>query len=461
MSIWITDQSLPALIPAEPDAAALRLRDASPGVAVPAPPAPLAVLVNAYPRPSHTFIRREIHALEAAGERVLRFTVRPAAAPLPDPQDEAERQVTAALFDRPGPALAAAARAAVTRPLRFASALAAAAALARRTGEGPRAWPRHAAYLAQAARLREQLDHAGVRHLHAHFGDNAAAVALLTRRLGGPPFSFTVHGPEDLETPPSAPPPGRDPLSLTQKTAEAAFVAGVSAYGQRELAARVRPVHRSKVRQVRCGLPDRVLDADPPAWPAATTGKDGPPRTLLFVGRLVARKQPAELCEAFADALTRDGAAGKLILCGDGPERERVEAVIAERDLAPHVHLAGWADDRAVRDQLGRAHALVLPSLAEGLPVVLTEAFAAARPVITTPAAGVPELVSPACGWLVEPGNPRALTDALHDALTAPDAELKARGQTGRQRVQQRHRVAEEVARLQDAIAGHPERPRD
>src|SRR5262249_42051243 len=157
----------------------------------------VAYLVNQYPHVSHSFIRREVVALEALGVPVERFSVRPSPADLVDPADRAERDRTYVLLAA-GPAglLAAALGTAASRPVRWARALALAVRLGRRSQRGV---VRHLAYLAEACLLMRRLRDCGAGHLHAHFGTNPAAVALLTRVLGGPPYSFTVHGPEEFD----------------------------------------------------------------------------------------------------------------------------------------------------------------------------------------------------------------------------------------------------------------------
>ena len=76
--------------------------------------------------------------------------------------------------------------------------------------------------------------------------------------------------------------------------------------------------------------------------------------------------------------------------------KEALQSLIRECGLEDHVTLAGVRSSEEVRDLLLGARAFVLPSFAEGLPVVLMEALAVARPVITTAIAGIPELVDDA-----------------------------------------------------------------
>src|SRR5262245_4740269 len=148
----------------------------------------IAYLVNQYPKVSHSFIRREILALEGLGASVLRVASRGWSDELVDPADQAERARTHYLLRHGGGALLLAVlRVLLAAPVQCARAARRAFAM---VPMSPRPWPLHLAYLAQACRLRELARREGIAHVHAHFGTNSAEVALLCAELGGPPFSF-------------------------------------------------------------------------------------------------------------------------------------------------------------------------------------------------------------------------------------------------------------------------------
>ena len=127
----------------------------------------------------------------------------------------------------------------------------------------------------------------------------------------------------------------------------------------------------------------------------------------------------------------------------------RFEALIARYGLTATVRITGWISSEQVRDEILAARALVLPSFAEGLPVVIMEAMALRRPVISTFVAGIPELVQPGeHGWLVPAGDVDALAQAMQACLDAP-AETRARmGEAAYQRVLARHNVDTQSAKL-------------
>ena len=137
--------------------------------------------------------------------------------------------------------------------------------------------------------------------------------------------------------------------------------------------------------------------------------------------------------------------------------RPQIEAMIERHKLGERVRLTGWISGEQVREELLAARALVLPSFAEGLPVVIMEAMALSRPVIATYVAGIPELVTPGeHGWLIPAGDIEALVNALRQLLIAPAPVLAEMGEAARTRVSCRHNIdieAEKLHRLfQDAI---------
>nr|WP_246523718.1 glycosyltransferase [Gemmata palustris] len=399
------------------------------GAQMTAGPLCVAYLVNQYPHVSHSFIRREIRAAEEDGLRVLRVSIRRPSVTLVDKGDQEEQWQTQVLLDRGLLGLAAAcAWTAGTRPVRWVRAAVLAWRLGRRSGRRLRA----AVYLAEACLLVRWLRRGGAEHLHAHFGTNPTDVAVLARVLGGPPFSFTVHGPEEFDRP--------EALSLGDKIARAAFVVAVSSFGRSQLFRWCRPNDWPRVRVVRCGVDAAFLDGGP-IPPTAE------PR-LVCVGRLAEQKGQLVLVDAAA-RLAKSGVDFQLVLAGDGPMRPQIESAIAAHGLGDRVRITGWLSNDAVRAEMVAARLVVLPSFAEGLPVVLMEALALGRPVVTTYVAGIPELVrNGANGWLVPAGDPVALAEALAEGLRTGTARLEDMGRAGVEAVRAAHDIRREASKL-------------
>lgn len=390
----------------------------------------IAYLVNQYPKVSHSFIRREILALEAGGTPVARFSVRSCSSELVDLDDQAELLKTQVLLARGVfGLLTGLIQTALAHPGQFLKALAFTLRISRR---GQRGLAHHLAYLAEASILRRELALRGITHIHAHFGTNSTTVAMLCHALGGPTYSFTVHGPEEFDRP--------EALLLSEKIRRAAAVVAISAFGKSQLMRWCDAADWRKIQVVHCGVDEEFLTQA--ATPVPET------QQLVCVGRLSEQKGHLLLLEAIAP-LAAEGIPFKLVLVGDGELRPQVEAAIAQYGLQSHVEITGWASSAEVRQHILKARALVLPSFAEGLPVVLMEALALARPVVSTYVAGIPELVEPGrSGWLVPPGAVEDLTAALRQVLQADSETLSAMGKHGRSRVFQQHNATTEARKL-------------
>lgn len=394
----------------------------------------IAYLLNQYPMPSQTFIRREIRALEAMGHEVDRFSIRASDGDLVDPDDRDEAALTRVVLSGNAPLrlvrglFGESVRnpGAVVRGLRMAW------TLGRRSDKGLLT---SFVYLAEACVLLGWLRESGSTHVHAHFGTNAPAVATLIRSLGGPPFSFTIHGPEEFDRP--------EALHLREKVRSAAFVVVISSFGRSQLYRWCDAADRSKIHIVHCGLDADFLDQEIVPVPAV-------PR-LVCIGRLAEQKGQFILVDATLRLLD-EGVELELVLGGDGPLRDELTRKISAAGASDQITITGWIDNATVRAELLGSRALVLPSFAEGLPVAIMEALALGRPVVTTTVAGIPELVDEECGRVVPPGSVDDLATAMRDILDASPASLDAMGRVGRERVRARHDAAIEAGRLAGLI---------
>jgi glycosyltransferase involved in cell wall biosynthesis len=392
----------------------------------------VAYLTNLYPAPSHSFIRREILALEAAGWQVHRFAHRASGLPCVDPADRAEQARTTTLLDGGLRALlASVARWLVEGP---AATLATLALALRLAWQGDRRVVAHLGYFGLACVLSERLRALGRPHLHAHFGTNPAAVARLSQRLCGTSYSLTFHGPHEYAWP--------DRLNLDEKMSGARFVAAVCHAGEATLRQRY-PRHAEKVRLVRCGL-----DA---AWARRTPTPVPARRRLACVARLDTQKNPLLLIDAAALAVSW-GCPIELVIAGDGPLRAEVERRVRQCGLGEVVRLLGWCTEAQVAALLESSRALVLSSRGEGLPVAVMEAFACGRPAIAPDVGGTAELVqSGRTGWLVPPDDTTALARAMQACLLAEPAQLQVLGDAARAQVR-RHAVQASAADLARAF---------
>jgi glycosyltransferase involved in cell wall biosynthesis len=377
-------------------------------------PRPIAYLTGAYPKVSHTFIQREVAALRAQGAEVLTCTVRRA-----DPKDvvgadqKAEEAATFCILEAaraPHRVIASHLRALRRAPARWFGAL----GLAWRTRPpGARAALWQLFYFVEAGILADHLHRQGAVHLHNHFGDASGTVTMLTGAIGGLPYSYTMHGPDLFFEPVK--------WRIDEKTARARFVVCISHFCRSQAMLFSDPVHWPKLRIVHCGV-------IPARYGRSLRGAFG--KRVLFIGRLDAVKGGPLLIDAFAQARVAHPDA-HLTVVGDGPARGALEALAAARGLAGAVTFAGYRSQDEVAALLEEADMLVLPSFAEGVPMVLMEAMASRIPVIASRVAGVPELVEDGVtGFLVPPGDVESLAARMVALWDDPERarEMGARG---------------------------------
>jgi glycosyltransferase involved in cell wall biosynthesis len=170
---------------------------------------------------------------------------------------------------------------------------------------------------------------------------------------------------------------------------------------------------------------------------------------VLSVGRLSAEKGPRDLVEA-ARLVTNERPDVYSVVLGDGRERARLERQARRLALNERLVFAGFRED--ARRLIAQADVLALPSLTEGLPNVVLEAFAAGVPVVATGVGGVPELVRDGeNGWLVPPADAGGLASALVAALSDPD-ERARRGAAGQALVRGRYTFAAQAAQAAEVF---------
>lgn len=387
----------------------------------------IGYLMNTYPLVSTTFIGREIAALEGLGVTIRRYAIRPWAGELVDPGDQVEQLRTEYLLSDRVRIASSVALTVFRSPRKFLRAL---GVTIRLIGNARGRVFKHFAYLAEAAVLRGLTERDGVTHVHAHFSTNSTAVAMLSRELGGPEFSFTVHGPDELLNP--------QENSIARKVASARFVVCISHFARSQVMLFSDQQHWEKLAIVHCG----VVPTD---YGAASRGPYG--KRILFIGRLSAVKGATLLLKAVA-SLSAAHPDLTLTIIGDGPDRASLEDQVGNLGLSAVTRFLGYQPQGAVAEALKRSDILVLPSFAEGVPVVLMEAMASRVPVIASRVAGIQELVEDGnSGFVVPPGDVAILAERVDRLLLDP--ELCARmGAAGRAKVEAEFFVDYEAEKL-------------
>jgi glycosyltransferase involved in cell wall biosynthesis len=278
----------------------------------------------------------------------------------------------------------------------------------------------------------------GVDHFHVHFANRAAHTAIFLKEISKIPFSVTAHGQDFMKD------LGNDEL-LREICAAAEFVAAETDYS-RELLCQQCPGSTGKIYRVYNGID---LEFFPGPYPSTTN----PAPRIISVGRLVAFKGFDHLIDAYGE-LARRGLDFTCEIIGDGPLRDDLQSKIDELKLSSRVKLLGSLSQGAVIEKLRAADIFALASMtdmqgaSDVFPTVIIEAMAAARPVVSTRLAGIPELVAHGeTGLLVAPGDTSALVQALEELIQDP--ELRSRyGRAGRARIEQHFRIEYTVAPL-------------
>ncbi|MGI9598347.1 MAG: glycosyltransferase [Acidimicrobiales bacterium] len=390
----------------------------------------IGYLTGEYPRATDTFIQREVAALRSRGFEVDTFAVRrPGPEHLTGPEQRDGQATTTYLLEvaRSPRLLRAIVSALIRRPRRLLTGL----SLAWRTKRpGLRGAVFQLIYLVEAVILADQLDSRNIDHLHNHFGDSSCTVAMLASEVGGVRYSFTLHGSGiffEART-----------WRLDQKLDRAAFCACISHFTRSQAAIFASPETLDRLHLIHCGVePEKLTPIVP---------RDRGTR-LVFVGRVVEQKGLAILFESMQQ-LADDAPDLHLTIIGDGPDRAALEQRAADQGLAERVEFLGSKSQAEVAALLPEADIFVLPSYAEGVPVVVMEALATGIPVVATFVGGMAELVEDGVtGFLVRPGDPSQLADRI-GRLVGDRALRERMGTAGRAKVVADFDSADEAARL-------------
>ena len=406
----------------------------------------IAYLVGRYPSVTHTFILREVRALECLGVEVHRFSIwRTDEQGLLTSVDREEWARTEALLaTTPTSALGAHLRAIARAPAAYVRTLGRALAL---SAAGLRRRAVAVSWFVEAVLLWEACRRRGVRHVHVHLDGTGPMVALLAVEFanarknegGGWSWSQTVHGSKEFYD------VHRERLEV--KAAGATFLACISDYTRSQVMAFVPEELWPKLVVVRCGVD---LEEFAPRGPRA----DGELR-ILTVGRVDAMKGTVVLLQALQQLAER-GLRPTLTVVGDGPSKAKGIAMAERLGISDQVNWEGAVGQDRIRDYYAGCDVFCLPSFAEGIPIVLMEAMAMELPVVANAITGIVELVeNGVSGFLVRPGRVDELTEQLAKLLEDP-ALRRSMGRAGRARVQSEYDLEDNVRRLARIFAEGP-----
>jgi len=379
----------------------------------------IAYLVSQYPAYSHTFILREVLQLRQFGVDIAVASINAPDRPF-DKLTEVERTEAEQTFyvKAQGMAKAAAAlgKTLTTQPAGLLRGLKHAFTLG---GWDIKRLLYHGFYLLEAVLVGQWMRSKNLGHLHVHFATPAASVGMLVKTVFGTSFSFTVHGPDEFYDAAG--------YNLPEKILAADFIFCISHYARSQVM-KLSPVQAwAKLDVCRLGV-------DPERFTPAPKIKVNCQCELLCVGRLTSAKGQAILLEAVA-ALQSQQVPVRLTLVGMGPDGQSLKAYAEQLGISGQVRFTGAVDQDHILGYYQTADIFVLPSFAEGLPVVLMEAMAMEIPCITTAITGVPELIQNGeDGLLVAASDCEGLAAAIRQLASDPDLR-RTIGQAGRNKV--------------------------
>lgn len=375
----------------------------------PKPPTRISYVIGTYPSLTTTFIDREIAGLVARGVDVAVVSIRRPMSILSPQQQELQGLVRYLLPPSKPRLVLAVLRALASHPIAMLRLLA--QLLSRPHPEASRL--RTVLHFVTGLYAADVLrDRRGI-HLHAHFVDRAAVVAMVAARLLGSTYSVTAHA-NDIYV---------RPVLLREKIGQARFAVTCTEYNRRHLEATIGRQASEHLVRLYHGIDLGTLQP-------ADAHRDGTP-TLLSVGQLKEKKGLHHLIDAVA-LLGADWQQLECEIVGEGPMRQDLERRIAGHGLQGRVRLLGALPHEEVVARYAAEPIFVLPCVVaadgdrDGIPNVILEAMAMRLPVISTPISGIPEVIhEDVTGLLAPPGDAQVLAAVIDRALR--DAELRRR----------------------------------
>jgi len=396
-------------------------------------------VVGTYPLLTTTFIDREISALRGWGLDVRIVSVRRPSpdAPLSNEQRELA-QGTSYLIPITWPSLVAAhLRFLLTRPHVYLGTL---AHLVTRPHPDLPARAKTILHFGEGVYAAHVVDDSDVRELHAHFADRAATIALVASRLLRRPFSLSVHAGADIFV---------RPILLREKFTAARHVVTCTSHNKAHLARLVGERLDRKITTIPHGL-------DLAGYRRGEGATNGLP-LVLAVGQLTERKGFAHLVAA-CHVVRNQGYRFVCRIIGCGPERTRIEELIAALSLGDTVSLQGALSHEAVVDHYRQATMVVLPCVrtadgdVDGIPNVLVEAMALSVPVVSSDLPAIRELITDGVDGLLAPaGDVGRLADAVRRLLDDPQLRQRV-GAEARRTVVERFDVEKNVRVLAETL---------
>lgn len=364
----------------------------------------IAYFCSLYPAISHTFINREIQQLEQHGFDIHPFTMNPGQVLAGGTAFEQEQLERTYCIKKQSPLVAVGAQ--ISQLLRHPVGYLAGLWLAVSLQKGRLKETLWALFhFMEGAILAREMRKRGIEHVHVHFANSEAAIAMYMAHAFGFTYSFTLHGPDCFYNVGLG--------HLEEKIKRAKFILAISHFARGQAVRLGGQDALKKTYILRCGV-------DPERY--APVGTNPPePLHIVCTGRLTATKGQMLLVMA-CDRLKQSGRKFRCTLIGGGDQEQQLRQMVKEMGLENEVVLTGALPQDGVLETLKTAHLFCLPSFAEGVPVVLMEAMSMEIPCIGTRVGGIAELIdSPHNSWLIHSGDPEGLFLLLQDLVDHPD----------------------------------------
>jgi colanic acid/amylovoran biosynthesis glycosyltransferase len=284
-------------------------------------------------------------------------------------------------------------------------------------------------HFAEGIYLIDEMKRQQITHIHSHFLQGNAAVAMIISKFLNITYSVSVH---NSRLP-------MDKILQKEKMEYAKFLISISKYNKKKML-ETDPNNEKKIFVVHCGLdPDYFLPSP------------NPPEifTFLAVGRLTWEKSYPDLIET-CRILKEKNLIFKCVVVGEGDERQKLEQLIKQHNLEKEIKLVGLVLQENIQTYYEQAHLFVLSSVTEGIPVVLMEAMSKGLPVVATNITGIPELVlHEKTGFLVPVNQPQSFATAIEYFMNNPEIRTTM-GLEGRKKVEQSFHIVKNVQQLKE-----------
>jgi colanic acid/amylovoran biosynthesis glycosyltransferase len=265
--------------------------------------------------------------------------------------------------------------------------------------------------------------------------------------LTGVPYGFTLHAPYSLFI---------DSPLLAKHARDATWIASISKEARERLVKLAGESVRDKIGIVHCGV--RIEDFQiTPSSKKTVAGGDVRQKKIISIGSLVELKGHDVLIKAVMELIKR-GLGIRLDIIGEGLERSRLESLRKNPNLSDLIALRGALHPKDVRAELAGSDVFALACRIDsrkdrdGVPVAIMEAMAMGLPCVSTYVSGIPELIeNGVSGLLVEPDDVQALADALGKILT--DSQFASKlGKAAREKIEREYTLSGQVQQLEELI---------